>query len=75
MLSIKSFSVLAYGTNLIVGVLTLRCGQISKIDKTENIKVVLFQNRLEILTIHLYKKNYYVSIKVIIEKSRSGRFL
>ena len=59
---IKSFSVLAYGRNLIVGVLTLRCGQISKIDKTENIKVVLFQNRLEILTIQLYKKNYYVCI-------------
>ena len=42
MLLIKYFSVLAYGTNLIVGVLTLCCGQISKIDKTENIKAVLF---------------------------------
>ena len=56
MLVIKSFSVLAYGTNLIVGVLSLCCGQISKTDKTENIKVVLFQNRLEVLIIQLYKK-------------------
>ena len=40
----------------IVGVLTLRWGQISKSDKTENLKIVLFQKRLSVLPI----LNYYV---------------